>query len=88
LVNPSHSADGLAPAPFAKAKEQHMKKILIASTAIFASAESAVAHTGEHGLSFTQGAFHVLTQPDHLAMIVAVAAVLGFLAYRRGRRSV
>lgn len=43
---------------------------------------AALAHPGDHhGMGLT----HLLTEPDHLAMITAVVAVLGYAIYRWAR---
>jgi hydrogenase/urease accessory protein HupE len=56
-----------------------MKKISLSMLSLAAMSAAAHAHPGEHGLlSFVQGALHLVTEPDHLAMIaigaMAVAA--------------
>lgn len=43
----------------------------------------ALAHPGEHHGSFFHGLGHVLTEPDHLAMVCALAAVIGVGAWLR-----
>jgi len=43
----------------------------------------ALAHEGHHdGMSFTEGARHLLTQPDHLAMLALLAALVGYGGWR------
>ncbi|WP_036234304.1 HupE/UreJ family protein [Marinobacterium litorale] len=37
----------------------------------------ALAHEGVHGGSFFAGLGHTLTEPDHLAMMLALAAAVG-----------
>ncbi len=43
---------------------------------------AALAHPGDHHAT---GLLHLLTEPDHLAMIALVVAVLGYAIYRRVR---
>lgn len=43
---------------------------------------AALAHPGDHHAT---GLLHLLVEPDHLAMIAAVVAVLGYLVYRWAR---
>jgi hypothetical protein len=82
LAKPLITADGLAPRHFAKAKERHMKKILISTAILTATSGAAFAHPGEHGFSI----LHLVTEADHLAMF-AVAAVAAVLAYKHFRRA-
>ena len=42
----------------------------------------ALAHPGDHHAT---GLLHLLTEPDHLAMIAVVVAVLGYAIYRWAR---
>jgi hypothetical protein len=87
LAKPHTSADGPSPAPNAKAKERHMKKILISAAAVVASSNAALAHPGEHGFSVLNSLWHLLTEPDHLAMIGVAVVVAGALAYKHFRRA-
>jgi hydrogenase/urease accessory protein HupE len=43
---------------------------------------AALAHPGDHNAT---GLLHLLSEPDHLAMLAAVVAVLGYLVYRWAR---
>lgn len=43
---------------------------------------AALAHPGDHHAT---GLLHLLTEPDHLAMIAAVVAVLCYALYRWAR---
>lgn len=43
---------------------------------------AALAHPGDHHAT---GLLHLLAEPDHLAMIALVVAVLGYAIYRRVR---
>jgi hydrogenase/urease accessory protein HupE len=56
-----------------------MKRILPALTLL---PSAALAHPGDHHAT---GLLHLLTEPDHLAMITAVVAVLGYAIYRWAR---
>lgn len=56
-----------------------MKKLF---TALSLAPSVALAHPGDH---HSTGLLHLLTEADHLAMIAAVVAVLGYLIYRRVR---
>ena len=78
-------ADGQA-SRLAGAMEQHMKKTVISTLVLAAMASPAFAHPGDHVFSMLGSLVHLLTEPDHLAMM-AVAAVVGFFIYRRARRS-
>ncbi|MBL9073492.1 hypothetical protein [Tabrizicola sp.] len=55
-------------------------KRLVLPFALFPT--SALAHPGDH---HGAGPWHLLTEPDHLAMIGAVVAVLGYAIYRWAR---
>lgn len=50
--------------------------------ATLAAALPAQAHPGDHGRDWAASIAHLLTEPDHLALI-ALAAVVGALAWRR-----
>ena len=53
-----------------------MKRLV---TVLIVLPSAALAHPGDHhGVSLA----HLLTEPDHLAMITAVVAVLGYAVYR------
>jgi len=55
---------------------------------VLAPATAAIAHEGRHdGMSLVAGVRHVLTQPDHLAIIgvfVGVTVLGGWNLFRRG----
>jgi hypothetical protein len=87
LLNRFRQADGPSPAPFAKAKERHMKKILIAAVTLGLTANAAFAHPGEHAMTVLKTIGHLLTEPDHLAMIVVGIVVVGVLFYKRSRNT-
>lgn len=65
-----------------------MKKFLIPAATLAASTTAALAHTGNHALTVLNSVVHVLTEPDHLAMIAAAIVVVGVLFYKRLRRAV
>jgi hydrogenase/urease accessory protein HupE len=62
-----------------------MKKLMIALATLAATAGAAQAHVGDHALSIMQSLFHLLTEPDHLAMMIGavVISVLLFLKFRK-----
>ncbi len=62
------------------------KRALATSTISFAMAGPALAHPGDHALSVLQSLAHLLTEPDHLALLVLVLGV-GILAFSRLRRT-
>jgi hydrogenase/urease accessory protein HupE len=62
--------------------------LLLAALAIAAAPLEALAHEGHHEtMSFTQAARHVLTQPDHLAMLALLAILVGYGGWRLYRGS-
>jgi hydrogenase/urease accessory protein HupE len=65
-----------------------MKKILIATATLVSTSSLALAHSGEHALSVLNSVVHLLTEPDHLAMIAVGIIVVGVLFYKHSRRSV
>ncbi len=65
-----------------------MKKILFATVTLVSTSSVALAHSGEHALSVLSSLAHLLTEPDHLAMIAVGIIVVGVLFYKRSRRSV
>jgi hydrogenase/urease accessory protein HupE len=65
-----------------------MKKILIATATLVSTAGVAMAHPGDHEFSFLSSVAHILSEPDHLAMIAVAVIVVGVLFYKRSRRSV
>ena len=56
-----------------------MKKLC---TAFALAPSAALAHPGDHPAT---GLVHLLTEPDHLAMIAVVVGVLGYALYRWAR---
>lgn len=62
-----------------------MTKISYSLIFLAASAVAAQAHPGDHGfVTVVQGLFHLVTEPDHLAMIAAGALVVaGGIWYKR-----
>jgi hydrogenase/urease accessory protein HupE len=65
-----------------------MNKFLIAAATLVASSSAALAHAGDHAYTLLNSIGHVLSEPDHLAMIVVGVVVVGVLFYKRSRRSV
>ncbi len=65
-----------------------MKKILFATVTLVSTSSVALANSGEHALSVLSSLAHLLTEPDHLAMIAVGIIVVGVLFYKRSRRSV
>jgi hydrogenase/urease accessory protein HupE len=64
-----------------------MKKILTTTAILAASTTAAMAHPGDHAMSAFYSVVHVLTEPDHLAMIAVAFVVGGALLYKRLRRA-
>ena len=64
-----------------------MNKFLIATATLVSTSSVALAHPGEHALSVLNSVVHLLTEPDHLAMIAFGIIVVGVLFYKRARRS-
>ena len=87
VAKPLITADGLGPRHFAKAKERHMKKILISAAILTATSGAALAHPGEHGFSVLNSLWHLATEPDHLAMIAVAVVVACAVAYKHFRRA-
>ena len=56
-----------------------MKRLVSALTLL---PSAALAHPGDHR---TSNLWHLLTEPDHLAMIGLAVAVLGYALYRWSR---
>jgi hydrogenase/urease accessory protein HupE len=65
-----------------------MKTFLIATATLVLTTGAALAHPGEHAFTLLNSVAHVLTEPDHLAMIAVGVIVVGVLFYKRSRRSV
>ena len=80
-------ADGLVRAG-AGAMERQMKKILISLGGLVAMGGVAEAHPGEHLYSIIGSLFHLLTEPDHLAMLAGAVALAAGLFYILKRRTV
>jgi hydrogenase/urease accessory protein HupE len=64
-----------------------MKKIVISATALLVMASAAQADPGAHHMPFAQTLFHLLTEPDHLAMIAGAAALAIFLYVKSRKRA-
>ncbi len=58
-----------------------MKRLVTALTLL---PSAALAHPGDHRAS---GLWHLLTEPDHLAMLAGVVAVLGYAVWKIWSRS-
>ena len=65
-----------------------MKKIIIATGILAATSGAALAHPGDHAFSMINSLIHLLTEPDHLAMVVAAVGVAAFAFYKFKRKSV
>jgi len=59
----------------------HLKDLLTAAAILTPSL--ALAHEGEHSGSYLSGFLHVLTEPDHLAVTLGLAAVIGTAVFVR-----
>ncbi len=63
-----------------------MKRTLSTILILAATAGSAFAHPGDHAFSLIGSLAHLLTEPDHLAMmIVAAAAAYGLWRWTRAK---
>lgn len=62
-----------------------MKKIIAVAAGLLAlSTTTAFAHPGVHDFSFVGSLYHLVTEPDHLAMMAGVAALgYGFWRWRK-----
>ena len=58
-----------------------MKRILFSVLVLGVSGGAALAHPGDHAMSAIGSLVHLLTEPDHLAMMGA-AALLAFAVWR------
>jgi hydrogenase/urease accessory protein HupE len=66
--------------------QQHMKKIVLATAGLIAASVPAFAHADDHQLGVVESLMHLLTEPDHLALIVAAvlaAGVFGLVVRKR-----
>jgi hydrogenase/urease accessory protein HupE len=59
-------------------------RLAFVMAALGAMASGAMAHPGDHSMGAAQLLVHLLTEPDHLAMM-GVAALLGFALWRYSR---
>ena len=60
-------------------------KTFVAFLAVLAPA-AALAHDGDHArIGFVGTLAHLLTEPDHLAMLAVAAAVVAVVVWRKGR---
>ncbi len=60
-------------------------RILGAAFALVAMSSAAMAHPGGHLMTLAQGVWHLLTEPDHLALLAGAVGVTVFI-FRRARR--
>jgi hydrogenase/urease accessory protein HupE len=65
-----------------------MKKFLIATGGLLSTSGAAFAHPGDHALNMLNSLVHLLTEPDHLAMLLVAALFAGGAVYIYKRRSV
>jgi hydrogenase/urease accessory protein HupE len=65
-----------------------MKKLSIAAGFIATSSGAAFAHPGEHAFTIAASLYHLLTEPDHLAMMGGAVVIAAALFYKFKRRSV
>lgn len=65
-----------------------MKMISIAAGLIITTSGAALAHPGEHLFSVAGSLYHLLTEPDHLAMMAGAVVIAAALIYTFERRSV
>ena len=63
-----------------------MKRILTSTLILAGLSGSALAHPGEHGFAIVGSLAHLLSEPDHLAMLVG-AIVVACVAWRWCRRA-
>ena len=65
-----------------------MKKIVIATGILTATSGAALAHPGDHHFSVVNSLIHLLTEPDHMAMMATVFVVAAAAYYKFKRKSV
>jgi hypothetical protein len=65
-----------------------MKKILISAGMIATTSGAALAHPGEHAFTIAASVYHLLTEPDHLAMLAGAIIIAAALFYTFKRRSI
>lgn len=63
-----------------------MKRILTSTLILAGLSGSAMAHPGEHGFSILGSFAHLLSEPDHLAMLAGTVAI-AVIAWRWSRRA-
>jgi hydrogenase/urease accessory protein HupE len=64
-----------------------MKTVILAMAMWMASAGLALAHPAAHDFPVLQTLYHLLTEPDHLALLCAGVALAVFLFVRMKRRA-
>ena len=62
-----------------------MKKSIIAAGMLVATSGAALAHPGDHAFTVVNSLIHLLTEPDHLALL-ATAGVVAAAAYVKFKR--
>lgn len=60
---------------------RHSMKSMTGLSAMLLLPGIASAHEGEHGGSVASGFIHVITQPDHLAIVCLGAALIGCVSW-------
>ncbi len=60
---------------------QMFNRSLAAVSALALAPGIAVAHEGEHGGALTSGFLHVISEPDHLAIVCLGAALIGCVTW-------
>lgn len=59
-----------------------MKTLILSAIASLTLLATAQAHTAGHEGGFLETARHLLTQPDHLAMLLGALAVVALIAFK------
>ena len=80
--------DGQVSASQQEQRKRLMKKFLIAAGFTTFSSGAAFAHPGKHAFTVAASLYHLLTEPDHLAMMAGAAIIAAALVYKFKRRSV
>jgi hypothetical protein len=60
-----------------------MTRISLSLATLVATATTVWAHPADHAMPAVQSILHLLTEPDHLAMLAIAAAAAVFLVRRR-----
>jgi hydrogenase/urease accessory protein HupE len=56
-------------------ERRKMKRIVVSGLVLGGTATAAFAHPGDHALPVLNSLSHLVTEPDHVAMLVGAAAV-------------